>query len=454
MNAEQHTIENDTKAPLSMRCIAHTWWPLAASWLFMAIEGPTMNGVVARLAEPKINLAAWGGIVFPIALMIEAPIIMLLSTSTALSKDWDSYRKLRRFMMWAGALLTALHALVAFTPLYYAVAVRLIGAPEEIIEPARLGLMIMIPWTWSIAYRRFNQGILIRFGHSRAVGTGTMIRLGSIALILAIGYRIGTVPGIAVAASAIATGVVSEAIYAGLRVRPVLRDQLRPAPPAEQPLTLRTFLNFYTPLAMMALMGMLVQPIGSAALSRMPAAIDSLAVWSVVSGFLFLFRSLGFSYNEVVIALLDEPRAAHNLRRFATWLAILTTTALLIITATPLATVWFERVSGLNPQLVALAQAGLWIALPIPGLTALQKWYEGTIVHSRRTRGITEAVTIFLLTDSAILWAGVAWRQMAGLYVGLVAFVIGVLAQTVWLWRRSRPAMQALQTRDAGSVSL
>jgi hypothetical protein len=281
-----------------------------------------------------------------------------------------------------------------------------------------------------------------------------MIRLGSIALILAIGYRIGTVPGIAVAASAIATGVVSEAIYAGLRVRPVLRDQLRPAPPAEQPLTLRAFLSFYTPLALMALMGMLVQPIGSAALSRMPAAIDSLAVWSVVSGFLFLFRSLGFSYNEVVIALLDEPRAAHNLRRFATWLAILTTTALLIITATPLATVWFERVSGLNPQLVALAQAGLWIALPIPGLTALQKWYEGTIVHSRRTRGITEAVTIFLLTDSAILWAGVAWRQMAGLYVGLVAFVIGVLAQTVWLWRRSRPAMQALQTRDEGSVPL
>jgi len=456
-NADHHTVGNETSLSMrrmSMRRIAHTWWPLAASWLFMATEGPTMSGVVARLAEPKINLAAWGGIVFPIALMIEAPIIMLLSTSTALSKDWDSYRKLRRFMMWAGALLTALHALVAFTPLYYAVAVRLIGAPEEIIEPARLGLMIMIPWTWSIAYRRFNQGILIRFGHSRAVGTGTAIRLGSIALILVIGYRIGTVPGIVVAASAIATGVVSEAIYAGLRVRPVLRDQLRPAPPAEQPLTLRAFLSFYTPLALMALIGMLVQPIGSAALSRMPAAIDSLAVWSVVSGFLFLFRSLGFSYNEVVIALLDEPRAAHNLRRFATWLAILTTTALLIITATPLATVWFERVSGLNPQLVALAQAGLWIALPIPGLTALQKWYEGTIVHSRRTRGITEAVGIFLGFDIAILLAGVLWGQVMGLYTGMIAFVIGMLVQTVWLWRRSRPAMQALQTRDAGDSYL
>ncbi|MBE9507167.1 MAG: hypothetical protein IMY86_03890, partial [Chloroflexi bacterium] len=112
-----------------MRRIMRTWWPLAASWLLMATEGPMMNGVVARLAAPKITLAAWGGLVWPLALVIESPIIMLLSASTALSKDWDSYRKLRRFMMWAGALLTAVHILIAFTPLYYIVAVKLVGAP-------------------------------------------------------------------------------------------------------------------------------------------------------------------------------------------------------------------------------------------------------------------------------------------------------------------------------------
>jgi hypothetical protein len=180
----------------------------------------------------------------------------------------------------------------------------------------------------------------------------------------------------------------------------------------------------------------------------MPAAIDSLAVWSVVSSFLFLFRSLGFAYSEVVIALLDEPHAVRNLQRFAAWLAALTTAALLAIAATPLATVWFEHVSGLTPQLVALARMGLWIALPIPALTALQKWYEGAVVHSRRTRGITEAVAIFLLIDGAILWAGVASGQMAGLYVGLAAFVIGGLAQTAWLRQRSRPAVRAALSRD------
>jgi hypothetical protein len=437
-----------------MRRIVQTWWPLAASWLLMAVELPALSAVVARLANPEINLAAYGGVVFPVSLIIESPIIMLLSASTALSKDWDSYLKLNRFMMRAGALLTTLHVLVAFTPLYYVVVVGLIGAPTEIIEPARIGLMIMTPWTWSIASRRFNQGVLIRFGHSRAVGFGTLVRLSADGLVLGIGYLIGVIPGIVVAASAVASGVVSEAIYAGLRVQPVLRDQLRQTAPVEQPLTFRTFLDFYTPLAMTSLLSLLVQPIGSAALSRMPDALESLAVWPVVSGLIFMLRSLGFAYNEVVVAMLDEPRAVYNLRRFAALLAALTTVLLLIIAVTPLAGFWFRRLSALPPPLATLAHWGLWIALPMPGLTVLQNWYQGALVHSRRTRAITEAMAIFWLTSSAILWGGVAWGQVTGLYIGLVAFGTSTLMQTAWLWQRSRPAVQAVQAHYAvGTLS-
>jgi hypothetical protein len=430
-----------------MRRIVQTWWPLAASWLLMAVETPALSAVVARLANPEISLAAYGGVVFPVSLIVESPIIMLLSASTALSKDWDSYLKLRRFMMRAGALLTALHVLIAFTPLYYVVAVGLIGAPTEIIEPARIGLMIMTPWTWSIAYRRFNQGVLIRFGHSRAVGFGTLVRLSTDGLVLGIGYLIGVIPGIVVATSAVAAGVVSEAAYAGLRVRPVLRDQLRQAAPVEEPLTFRMFLDFYIPLAMTALLSFLMQPIGSAALSRMPDALESLAVWPVVSGLIFMLRSLGLAYNEVVVAMLDEPRAVYNLRRFTALLAALTTVLLLIIVSTPLAELWFRRLLALAPPLATLAGQGLRIALLIPGLTVLQSWYQGVLVHSRRTRAITEAMVIFLLTSNVILWAGVAWGQVTGLYIGLVAFAASTLMQTAWLWQRSRPAVRTVQAQ-------
>jgi len=448
------TTSHLSHRPLPLRRIVQTWWPLAASWLLMGAELPALAAVMARLPDPEINLAAYGGVVFPLSLIIESPIIMLLTASTALSKDWSSHLKLRRFMMRAGAVLTALHVLVAFTPLYYVVVEEIIGAPPEIVEPARLGLMIMTPWTWSIAYRRFQQGVLIRFGHSRAVGLGSAFRLCADGVVLAIGYAIGTIPGVVVATSAVIAGVLTEAVYAGLAVRPVLRDQLKLAEPVQPRLTFRAFLEFYVPLAMTSLLILLVQPIGAAAISRMPQALESLAVWPVVSGLVFMTRSLGIAYNEVVVALLDEPGSTHNLRRFATLLTALTTGILLLIAATPLAAFWFGRVSGLSLPLIALAQTAVWFALPLPASNVLQSWYQGALVHHRRTRGVTEAMGILLLTTSAVLWAGVAWGHGTGLHIALAAFGLGNLLQTAWLWYRSRPVMVRLEARDAASLSL
>ena len=71
--------------------------------------------------------------------------MMLLAASTALSKDTPSYQMLRRFMMVSGAALTGLHVLIAFTPLYYFVAVNILGAPAEIIEPGRIGYWFCFP---------------------------------------------------------------------------------------------------------------------------------------------------------------------------------------------------------------------------------------------------------------------------------------------------------------------
>jgi hypothetical protein len=434
---------------ISLRRILATWWPLAGSWLLMSIEMPALSAVIARLPEPEINLAAYGGVVFPLALIIESPIIMLLAASTALSKDWASYQKIRQYMMGAGALLTALHLLIAFTPLYYFVVEGIIGAPAEIVEPARIGLIIMTPWTWTIAYRRFNQGVLIRFGHSQTVVMGTVIRLAANLLVLTVGYWMGDVAGIVVATSAVALGVTSEAIYVGLVVRPVLRSQVRLAAPVKPALTWRAFYAFYIPLVMTSLLSLLANPIGSAALSRMPQNLASLAVWPVITGLVFMLRSVGIAFNEVVVALLDEHGSSPNLKRFANMLSASTTAALLLITVTPLSGFWFGRISALSPELVALAQRGLWLALPLPALSVAQSWYQGAILYSKQTQAISEAVVIYLLTSLAILGSGVAWGQVTGLYFGIAALTLSVATQTAWLWWRSAGVRQQLILRDS-----
>lgn len=424
--------------PLPQRRIFNLWWPLAASWLLMSLESPAMTAIVARLADAEIHLAAWGGVVFPLALIIEAPIVMLLPASTALSKDWPSYRKVWKYMMTSSAILTGLHLLIALTPLYYVVVSDLLGIPEEIIEPARIGLIIMTPWTWSIAYRRFHQGVIIRFGHTRKVSIGTAIRLITDVTVLVSGFLLGNIPGIVVASSAVAAGVVAEAIYIGIVVRPVLKNELRPAPLIAEPLTTRAFTAFYTPLVMTSLLSFLAQPITSAAVSRMPLALESLAAWPAVSGIIFLLRSLGMAFNEVVVTLLEEPGFYNPLRRFTGILALSTTAFLLVFVMTPLSEFWFQRVTALPIQLAELAQQAMWLALPLPAMAAIQSWYQGRLLYRHYTRPISEAVVIYLAVTSLVFVVGIAWGKTAGLYVGLIGFTLSSLAQTAWLRLRVR----------------
>jgi hypothetical protein len=419
----------------------------------MTIEGPAHSAIVARLSDPEINLAAWGGIVFPIALIIESPVVMLLSASTAYARDWDAYRRLRRIAITLGSIFTGVHIIVAFSPLYDLVVRDIIGAPEAILEPGRIGLMIMTPWTWAIAYRRFQQGAMIRFGQTRAVGVGTAVRLSANAFVLAFGYLNGHIPGIVVASSAVALGVIAEAIYAGLRIQPIIRAQIRLAPPQPSPFTTREFVSFYIPLALTALISFFASPVGSAAMSRMPNALGSLAAWPVVNGLVFVLRSPGLAFNEVVVALLDSFRALLPLRRFAAVLGTLLTVVIVIIVLSPLSTLWLDRVMALPNDLQALAKQALLFSLGLPLLALLQSLYQGIIVNSKKTRAITESVALYMGVLVLLLGVGVSVQRVSGLVVTIASMGIAGFFQVLWLRHRSRPAIDALRTAEPGGAS-
>ena len=71
--------------PLTLRRIFGFWLPLAATWLMMATEGPFLAAVIARLADPTYNLAAFG-VAYALALVVEAPIIMMMNVPCRLAR--------------------------------------------------------------------------------------------------------------------------------------------------------------------------------------------------------------------------------------------------------------------------------------------------------------------------------------------------------------------------------
>lgn len=161
-----------------------------------------------------------------------------------------------------------------------------------------------------------------------------------------------------------------------------------------------------------------------------------------------MFRSIGVAYNEVVVALLDEPLSTQSLRRFTAYLTGAITLLILFVALTPLSLLWFEIVSGLEPNLADMAVFGLALGIPTAGFAVLQSWFQGLLLHGGRTRAITEAVVLYLGTCSIFLWLGVVRSEYTGLFWAMASFTTAMLLQTLWLWYRSRPEERVVQERD------
>ncbi|HEX5052209.1 MAG TPA: hypothetical protein VFZ65_10585 [Planctomycetota bacterium] len=430
---------------VTSRRVLSLWWPLAGSWLLMAAEMPLLAMALTRLPGGEVHLAALGALVYPLSMLIEAPIIMLLAASTALARDLAAHERLRRFAHAAGAALTLVHVLVAFTPLFDVIALDLLGVPAAVVEPGRIGMRIMTPWTWAIAYRRFQQGALIRCERSDLIVTGTVIRLLTNVAVLATGLAVGTWPGIVVGTVGVACGVVAESVWAGWCFHQI-GHPLLPAHSDRAPLSWRAFAAFYLPLAFTPLITIVIQPIGAWAMSKMAEPLLSLAAWPAVYGLVFLTRSAGFAFNEVVVALAGEPGGRTALRRCGVGIAVVATAVLLLLAETPLGGLWFGTVTGMTTELATLASASLLFAMLMPGYAVAQNYHQGLLVHGGRTRAITEAVVLYLVLCWLCLAAGVEWlRGVPGIQVALGSFTIAGLAQTAWLWWRRRGARRSTQ---------
>lgn len=426
------------------------WAPLAAQWLMMASEGPFLAALIARMSDPEYNLAAYG-VAFAFAMLIESPVIMLMSASTALVEDSVTYRKLRNFMYGLNAVATGLLLLVVFPPAYGWLMSTILGLPERVTELTYGALWLLLPWPIAIGYRRFLQGILIRSGRTRLVALGTVLRIVAMAGTGLVLYTRFALPGAWVGAAALSVGVGAEAIAAHFMAAGTIRALHRKetkAPAGRARLGYRGIARFYYPLALTSLIGLTVQPMLTFFMGRSPSPIESLAVFPVVHALSFLFRSFGLSFQEAALALLGEEHEHFpELARFALWLGLATSVGLGLVAFTPLASVWFGTVSGLTPELTAFALVPVRILAPIPALSVMLALERAVLIQARKTHPITVATSIEV-TTIAILFVALGWGlDLVGVTAAFLAFLGGRSASVLYL---ARSAADTIQKARAG----
>ena len=427
---------NSEKAKLDRRKIATFWLPLYSTWLMMSMEGPFIAAIIARLADAKFNLAAYG-VAFSLGMIFESPIIMMLSAANVLVKDRRSFLKLRRFNSSLNILITLIMLLVLIPPVFFWLTRGLIGLPWSVARLTHLASILLIPWPAAIGYRRFYQGILIGNGLPRRVAYGTVIRLSSMAATALFLYLFTNLPGACIGAAALSAGVVMEAIASRFMARQLVRNllsEVEKSDDAKSCFSYRSLIGFYFPLALTSILALAIYPLISFFMGKSRLPIESLALLPVVNALTFVFRSAGLSFQEAAIALLDYgDNSYRKLRTFAWLLGAAASLLLGLISFTPAVFLWFQQISGLTPELSRLAVLPIRIMSVLPALEVMLAFQRSLLVKDKNTRPVTIATAIEVTVIAGVLFLAVFRGHMVGVVAAALAAVSGRLCAIGYL---------------------
>ncbi|RMF51410.1 MAG: hypothetical protein D6750_03710 [Bacteroidetes bacterium] len=414
----------------SQGVIARLWGPLALNWLMMALEGPLLVGLVSRLPEATPNLAAFS-VAFAIALMVEAPVMMLLSTSAALAEDRLSYERIWAFALGLTLPLSALMAVIGIPGVFHWLNERLWNLPAPLSEWVAGAVRLLIPWPAVIGLRRLWQGLLIRQGRSRLVAWGTVLRLAGMATGAALAYVGTSWPGVWIAATALSAGVTTEMLAIRLWAHPILQ-KLRTTP-REAPLSYAHIGAFYAPLLMTSLLNVALTPLLTTLMAQGNAPLLSLAAYPPLTNTVFLFSCVGVAYQEVVIVLLGT-RVGPQLLPFAHKIAAGSTLPLALLSAPPLGELWLSQIFAVPPAVEPFVQRGFLILLPMPALVVYLAYLKGHFIGTRRTRLNLLAALVELSAALAISLPLIRGTSLPALYGAALALLSARAAVLIFLW--------------------
>jgi len=204
-----HDVDPDTA--LSQRDIRRFHTPLAATTVLTLLAQPLTSAALARLAEPKVTLAAWP-VVYMALLVIRGWGLALQEITVAQARDPGSAPALLRFSTLVGVVTSGFTLLLVATPLLSVYFQEVLHLPRELVPDARLGIAacFLLPLMTALGSRA--RGTLVALGASKAVYRGMALNLGTHGLLLWLGVLF-YLPGMWVGALAFSLAALAEYIY-------------------------------------------------------------------------------------------------------------------------------------------------------------------------------------------------------------------------------------------------
>jgi membrane protein insertase Oxa1/YidC/SpoIIIJ len=185
-------------------------------------------------------------------------------------------------------------------------------------------------------------------------------------------------------------------------------------------------------------------PIITFFIGRSPMSLESLAVLPIIESFVFIFRSVGFAYQEVGLALLG-PRNEQNkpLRTFGVTVGLTTSGIYSLLVFTPLIHPVLSGLYGLSDELASFAVLPSRIVVILPFLAISFAYFRSIMMNNRRNAIVTYSTMIEVGGMIALIFLTVTLFKPVGIIAAAIGLSFGRLGAQwflLWMYRRVMPA--------------
>jgi hypothetical protein len=437
---------------LTYKAITLLYLPLAASWALMLAEAPLANAFLARGPDPEVALAAFG-VAMSIILVVEAPTLMMLELSIALSRSLATFRRIRLFCLSLAVGITVLGLALFYTPLCQVILRELMGIPPTIAEATAPALRVFVWRALPIAWRRIYQGLLVTDGRTRIISVTTALRVVLLPITMIVGQSLDLLPGATLAAATMVLAVVVEAGLTHWAARSSISRRLSKDTLEPEPFTARYLWSFYPPLAITEVLRQIIRPLISAGIAGAPLAELSLAAFPVAFSLTSLFWGPTIALRQVTVALTRDGETWRRVSRFVLTTGLALTTLLCVISFTPLLDLALTGLFGLSETVAAVAAPATRVMVPLPLAYTLHALFAGLLVKKARTSTVRTAKIVDLGVVALTLFLGLRYGGLQGSVLGAAAMTSGALVEVVWLCWRSRDTVRSIAASTADEAA-
>lgn len=417
----------DSNTAITPRSFFRFYLPLVATSYLLTATNPVLAAALARTPDPATALSGYG-VAFALIGVIYAPLLVVQQVAAQRLLSVGDLTPVRRFTAVVALILTAVAALVAFTPVGVFIFQRIVGVQDAILDEALSAMTGLWPVPALTAIRTLHQGRLVAGHRTKPIAVATGVRTG---VLTVVAFALTATPaGAWLGAVAFSAGLAAEALLVAVAPAPT------PVVPEVTELEAEgedRLLSFSTPLMLNVVLWWTTPLIINSVLARTPEPDCSIAAFTVVEAVAWFLSAPVGQLQHASLALVESRERHRKARLYALGIAVAVTAFLGILAIPGIREAILWTGFRLDPSLLEPAGLAFPVAALYPLLYGHRQYYQGLFVRAGCTllvgRGAVLRIVVILAAAPILLGP----MGDNGARLGVTLAVVGLVAECVFL---------------------